>query len=110
MRLSVADGIFVFLLEPVRPNLLIALHFLDADHLRARTGTDGLCPIRRVAHAASVKLLHFDIPILLQGQHPTELLVKMIFAQDSALQSRLLLKALRLSLFIRAIGNADFEK
>jgi hypothetical protein len=34
----------------------------------------------------------------------------MIFAQDSALQSRLLLKALRLSLFIRAIGNADFEK
>ena len=38
-RFPVADGIFVFLRQPIRPNLVIALHFPHRKHLRAKNAS-----------------------------------------------------------------------
>lgn len=47
---AVAYGVFVLLLEPIRPDLVVALHFADLEHLGATALADDRAPIIRVAH------------------------------------------------------------
>lgn len=52
---SVAYGVFVILLEPVGPDLVVALHFTDGNNLRAAAFADHVGPVVNIMHV--VKLL-----------------------------------------------------
>lgn len=63
---AVAYGVLVLLPQPVVPDLLVALHFADGQHLGALAPAHHVPPVRRIVHI--VQLLRRPGQEQLQGQ------------------------------------------